>query len=545
MDQKLRLLITAKDQTKQALGRVRSGLASIKKSVFSLKGAFISLGAGIALRSIATTTSNFEDLRDSLASVAGGAEQGAQAFKFINDFALRSQFSVEALTTSFITLKASGIEPTEELFRVFTDTAAVTTDQLGTLEALTRVFSRGVQGGLGLEELNQIADRGVPVFRILEEQLGITRLEIAKFGQTTKGAKKILAALEVGLGTAFTGATQQKLDNLSTSSSNLGIAFRNTLDQIGEGGFRGGLTDLNNELSKTLVELEPLATFLGKGLKIALNGITKALQILNKAVSEAYEIYVDLRDLLGIPIPKTPVITIDKGQIEDANKEIKKQKNLIEKIHEALKGQVSKRLEEMDTMWDSMHETIAEGVVTGINKMSRGLAEALVLGKDLKETMQKLAQEVLINLIAKTIEYIALKAIQKFIDIEILDTEVEKDNMIRKQNTNLKRQIALQMILNAIGGGGGGGIPFMANGGTVSKGNPVVVGERGPELFVPNSTGQIQQNARGTGGGSVVVNFNVNTIDSRGFDEALYQNRGTITAIINNAVNEKGRRELI
>ena len=142
----------------------------------------------------------------------------------------------------------------EKLFRVFTDTAAVTTDQLGTLEALTRVFSRGVQGGLGLEELNQIADRGVPVFRILEEQLGITRLEIAKFGQTTKGAKKILAALEVGLGTAFTGATQQKLDNLSTSSSNLGIAFRNTLDQIGEGGFRGGLTDLNNELSKTLVE---------------------------------------------------------------------------------------------------------------------------------------------------------------------------------------------------------------------------------------------------------------------------------------------------
>ena len=84
-----------------------------------------------------------------------------------------------------------------------------------------------------------------------------------------------------------------------------------------------------------------------------------------------------------------------------------------------------------------------------------------------------------------------------------------------------------------------------AQGGAVSKGKPVVVGERGPELFVPNSTGQITQNARGTGGESVVVNFNINTIDSRGFDEALYQNRGTITAIINNAVNEKGRRELI
>ena len=45
--------------------------------------------------------------------------------------------------------------------------------------------------------------------------------------------------------------------------------------------------------------------------------------------------------------------------------------------------------------------------------------------------------------------------------------------------------------------------------------------------------------------GSVNVNFNINTIDSRGFDEALVENRGTITAIINNAVNEKGRGNLV
>ena len=57
--------------------------------------------------------------------------------------------------------------------------------------------------------------------------------------------------------------------------------------------------------------------------------------------------------------------------------------------------------------------------------------------------------------------------------------------------------------------------------------------------------GQITQNARGMGGKSVNVNFNINTIDSRGFEEALNENRGTITAIINNAVNEKGRSDLV
>jgi phage-related minor tail protein len=40
-----------------------------------------------------------------------------------------------------------------------------------------------------------------------------------------------------------------------------------------------------------------------------------------------------------------------------------------------------------------------------------------------------------------------------------------------------------------------------ANGGAVSKGKPIVVGERGAELFIPNQSGQITQSARGTGGG--------------------------------------------
>ena len=89
------------------------------------------------------------------------------------------------------------------------------------------------------------------------------------------------------------------------------------------------------------------------------------------------------------------------------------------------------------------------------------------------------------------------------------------------------------------------GMPFFASGGAVSKGNPVIVGEKGPEMFIPNSSGQITQNARGTGGGNVNVNFHIQTIDSRGFDEALVENRGTITSIINSAMNEKGKRGII
>ena len=52
---------------------------------------------------------------------------------------------------------------------------------------------------------------------------------------------------------------------------------------------------------------------------------------------------------------------------------------------------------------------------------------------------------------------------------------------------------------------------------------------------------QIQIN-NGSGGN---VNFTVNAIDTRGFQEALIQNRGTISNIINQAVNERGAKNLI
>ena len=68
---------------------------------------------------------------------------------------------------------------------------------------------------------------------------------------------------------------------------------------------------------------------------------------------------------------------------------------------------------------------------------------------------------------------------------------------------------------------------------------------KGGELFVPNSSGQIIQNSRGSSGGAVNVNFNINTVDASGFEELLSKKRGTITQLINNAVNEKGRSSII
>ena len=54
-----------------------------------------------------------------------------------------------------------------------------------------------------------------------------------------------------------------------------------------------------------------------------------------------------------------------------------------------------------------------------------------------------------------------------------------------------------------------------ANGGPVKSGSPYMVGERGPELFVPRSSGRIVPNGRFGGGGGGDVNVVVN-VDAKG-----------------------------
>jgi hypothetical protein len=80
-------------------------------------------------------------------------------------------------------------------------------------------------------------------------------------------------------------------------------------------------------------------------------------------------------------------------------------------------------------------------------------------------------------------------------------------------------------------------------GGPVEKGRPYIVGESGREMFVPNQSGNIVPNDQL--GQGVTVNFNINTVDARGFNELLVNSRGVIVNMINSAVNEKGRMAIV
>jgi len=83
-------------------------------------------------------------------------------------------------------------------------------------------------------------------------------------------------------------------------------------------------------------------------------------------------------------------------------------------------------------------------------------------------------------------------------------------------------------------------------GGRMNQDQPYMVGEAGPELVVPDRASNVVPNGQlGNMGKQVTVNFNITTVDAKGFNQLLVNSRGTIINMINSAVNEKGKMAII
>ncbi len=119
--------------------------------------------------------------------------------------------------------------------------------------------------------------------------------------------------------------------------------------------------------------------------------------------------------------------------------------------------------------------------------------------------------------------------------------------------TRVLNEIAAQAVKglfgNLSGGGGGGaaaglsslagslfGLPGRATGGPVSPGQPYVVGERGPELFVPTSAGAIAANGGGGAPQEVRVSIQINAPAGTDTPQALQRSSRQVAHAVRRAL---------
>ena len=83
-------------------------------------------------------------------------------------------------------------------------------------------------------------------------------------------------------------------------------------------------------------------------------------------------------------------------------------------------------------------------------------------------------------------------------------------------------------------------------GGPVNPGQTFLVGESGPELFRPATSGFIDPDVSGFGvGQGATINFNITTVDAIYFDELLATRQELIISLVNRGLTERGRARLV
>ena len=82
------------------------------------------------------------------------------------------------------------------------------------------------------------------------------------------------------------------------------------------------------------------------------------------------------------------------------------------------------------------------------------------------------------------------------------------------------------------------GLPGRAMGGAVSPGQPYLVGERGPEMFVPTSAGSIAANGSGGGGRDVNVAINVNAPAGGNTPQSLQRSSRQVASAVRRALTQ-------
>ena len=598
MAQNLVLNILAKDKTRTAFRGIQAGLSNLRASIFSVQSALIGIGGGLVVRSFLKVGRDVEELGIRFNFLFGNVKEGQKAFKGLIDFASKVPFSLEEIAqgSGNLAVVAKDAKELNKIMKITGNVAAVTgLDFRTTAEQIQRSFSAGI----GAADL--FRDRGVKAMLGFKAGATVSIEETIKrfeelFGEDGRFSK----ATEV-LATTFTGTLSMLGDKL--------FKFKLETNEAGFFDFvKNALVVTNRMIEENSKALNDFSTAVGQGMvnfikqfilgmaglldiiaplfRVINNGLAGLIEIVKALPPAIREMGILGFLMLGragkiaivgtLALLKHLKIDLDEitnkifgaGESESMGMMFKKANEFIKKIDENIIAS-KKSMEalmnaatdfEKETKkiginlqavkdniltafkkdFESINMTISKMAQSGIKAFSRGLAEAVVMGKELNMTMKEIAQKLLVDILAFTIQIVIQETIRRALKKE----EVKAENEITEEK---KKQLKIQMAMMAMSGNPMALLGFtgMAKGGAVSKGKPVMVGERGPELFVPNSTGQIQQNARGTGGESVNVNFNIEAIDSNSFNSVLIENRGIITSIINNALNEKGRRELV
>jgi len=513
VNEQTRALSRSTDKLKNRLNKSNRSIRESGRAATVASGGFRTLNRSLGpllkiLAAIAATrfvfinAAEIETQRKSLEVLTGSLSETNKIIKELQDFGAVTPFKSSELIEQTKRLKAFGFETSElvDTTKRLSDVAGATgADLQGIATAFGQIRAKGK---LQQEENLQLLERGVDITTELEK---ITNKQGEAFASAMRKG-------EIGA-----DAVNQALINLTSKG---GAFFEGASAQA---------TTLNGKLSTLVDSVESLARTIGDQLSPAIKG---ALDLATKGVIAIEKIFSRFGDVGEVGLGAVSKAEMDaRSQATRLTKlkfgddirlsgfaftdEEKAAKKFLKEQTAILKEQFIEReklkqksFEEVEIIKEgNQKQTETTNKIIETKKIVEGTTTAAkALNDETKDIANSFAE--IGNTIGSQISDALVGAINGTKSLGEAAKNIINDlanSLLRMGINTLLKSTGLGIFSNLIG---------FANGGRPPVGRPSIVGERGPELFVPSSAGTIIPNNK-IGGMSGPTNIVVN-VDASG-----------------------------
>ena len=485
---------------------VRRFESQVKKSAKSVKtsfsGVFAGLVGALSTRQILGVVTDFEKLNASLVTVTGSTEAAEEAMRGIQGFAATVPFAIQEVTDSFIKLKAFGLDPSMDALTSYANTASAMGKSLNQVieavaDAATGEFERLKEFGI---KAKSQGDQVIFTFRGVSTTVSKTASDIEGYIRDI-GANDFAGAASLQIDT-LGGAFVNLSDSIAIATNELAKSsgfvdyLKRTSIAISEIiSFSLRSEDPLSKVGKRLNELVEQRNELRASLKSTGDddvwaGLYRQLQGVNKEIKankDEFDALIKARNAAGAGTPDSG----DTTPVSDAAGADKLKQSAIEVRDEwdIAFDLIDAQFKEVDKQW-------AQGF-TGLEKVSEQLDGVAEKTEETADKMSVFAEQAARNMQDDFAEYLfdpfkedGLKG--------MLDGFV---TTLRK----MASQAAAAKIFESLGSAAGSSsnafiaslgsfLTPRATGGPLAAGQASLIGEEGPELFVPAVAGTVIPN---------------------------------------------------
>lgn len=511
-------------------------MATVDKLVVELRADTVNFTRG--MNSAGKTTADFSVLagRAKIAALAIGAalySVGAKALDaagHLQDLSMESGIAASTLSALNSPLQQSGSSVDEFTSSVVKMNRAISDAASGDNKQLSATFN---ELGLSINELRSMSpekqlDAITTALAKVKDQGDLTRLGVSIFGRSFSALIPIIKETNGNLaeyarqaqeaGNALTDEQIKKLDDFGDALTRAGIGLQNVIG--------GAFADFLLWLDAMNAKVDYAIANASEAQKLQANRAG-----LGATFAGAYaQAGMTKKEIQGAPIPPD-------FKPAEKEKEAKRVYNAISSGAKSAKSDVDRLQESLDDMW---RETSRDVYTSGMNDLSKKLSAVDFQINELTRKYGKLTpeqQKQVETIKANVTEFDRLQKMQieserlaesmggAFNDafMQGIDGASSFSDVLGSLGEQIKKVLFTQIVANplqdlvtgAVKTSGIGDIfgsilgGARAEGGAVQAGIPYMVGEKRPEIFVPQTSGRIIPNVNGAAGGVGGVQINV------------------------------------